>query len=69
MTQELTQLGFSVCPSEANYLLFSAPVGLDAALLLLWLACAIFRMGFLCTAVCQIGRRLLPEAEKGGQQA
>ena len=33
MTQELTQLGFSVCPSEANYLLFSAPVGLDAALL------------------------------------
>ena len=42
---------------------------LDAALLLLWLACAIFRMGFLCTAVCQIGRRLLPDAEKGGQQA
>lgn len=33
MTQGLTQLSFSVCPSEANYLLFSAPVGLDAALL------------------------------------
>lgn len=25
-------LGFSVCPSEANYLLFKAPVGLDLAL-------------------------------------
>ena len=33
LTNELTRLGFAVCPSEANYLLFSAPKGLDAALL------------------------------------
>ena len=31
--EQAAALGFSVCPSEANYLLFSAPVGLDAALL------------------------------------
>ena len=29
LTRELQNLGFTVCPSEANYLLFSAPVGLD----------------------------------------
>lgn len=33
LSQELPALGFSVCPSEANYLLLRAPVGLDAALL------------------------------------
>lgn len=33
LTRELQGLGFTVCPSEANYLLFSAPVGLDKALL------------------------------------
>ena len=29
----LTALGLTVCPSQANYLLFRGPVGLDAALL------------------------------------
>ncbi len=29
----LTALGFTVCPSQANYLLFRGPAGLDAALL------------------------------------
>lgn len=29
---------------------------LDAALLLVWLTCAIFRMGMLCTAIRQLGR-------------
>lgn len=33
LTKALQIFGFSVCPSEANYLLFSAPVGLDRALL------------------------------------
>ena len=33
LSQELPALGFSVCPSEANYLLLRAPVGLDTALL------------------------------------
>lgn len=33
LSQELPALGFSVCHSEANYLLLRAPVGLDAALL------------------------------------
>lgn len=33
LTHGLRSLGFSVCPSEANYLLFRAPAGLDAALL------------------------------------
>lgn len=33
LSQELPALGFSVCPSEANYLLLRAPVGLGAALL------------------------------------
>lgn len=32
LSQELPGLGVSVCPSEANYLLLRAPVGLDAAL-------------------------------------
>lgn len=32
MARAMEALGFCVCPSEANYLLFSAPVGLDAAL-------------------------------------
>ena len=32
MQQGLQALGFSVYPSEANYLLFRAPIGLDAAL-------------------------------------
>jgi len=33
LTRELQRLGFTVCASEANYLLFSAPAGLDRALL------------------------------------
>ena len=33
LTDGLRALGFAVCPSEANYLLFSGPEGLDAALL------------------------------------
>lgn len=33
LSQELPSLNISVCPSEANYLLLRAPVGLDAALL------------------------------------
>lgn len=33
LTQGLRALGFAVCTSEANYLLFSGPEGLDAALL------------------------------------
>ena len=32
LTEGLRALGFYVCPSEANFLLFRAPVGLDAAL-------------------------------------
>lgn len=32
LTAGLQALGFTVCPSEANYLLFHAPVGLDTAL-------------------------------------
>ena len=32
LTQGLQMLGFTVCPSQANYLLFRAPVGLDTAL-------------------------------------
>ena len=33
LSQELLSLNISVCPSEANYLLLRAPLGLDAALL------------------------------------
>ena len=33
LSQELLSLNISVCPSEANYLLLRAPVGLDTALL------------------------------------
>lgn len=33
LTAGLTALGLSVCPSQANYLLFRGPAGLDAALL------------------------------------
>lgn len=33
LSQELPGLGFPVCPSETNYLLLRAPVGLDTALL------------------------------------
>lgn len=33
LTDGLTALGFTVFPSEANYLLFTAPAGLDSALL------------------------------------
>ena len=33
LTRALQSFGFTVCPSEANYLLFSAPAGLDQALL------------------------------------
>ena len=33
LAQGLRSFGFYVCPSEANYLLFRAPAGLDAALL------------------------------------
>lgn len=33
LTDGLTALGFTVFPSEANYLLFTAPAGLDGALL------------------------------------
>ena len=33
LSQELLSLNISVCPSEANYLLLRAPVGLGAALL------------------------------------
>ena len=33
LAENLSSLGFSVCPSEANYLLFRAPVGLDQRLL------------------------------------
>lgn len=33
LTEGMQALGFTVCPSEANYLLFRAPVGLDTALL------------------------------------
>ena len=32
LTRQLQSLGFTVCPSQANYLLFHAPVGLDRAL-------------------------------------
>ena len=32
LSSGLADFGFSVCPSEANYLLFRAPVGLDDAL-------------------------------------
>ena len=33
LTADLTALGLTVCPSQANYLLFRGPAGLDAALL------------------------------------
>lgn len=32
LTRQLQSFGFTVCPSQANYLLFHAPVGLDRAL-------------------------------------
>ena len=37
---------------------------LDAALLLVWLTCAIFRMGVLCTAIRQLGQRYALLARK-----
>ena len=33
LTADLTALGLTVCPSQANYLLFRGPAGLDTALL------------------------------------
>jgi len=33
MTKELSSFGFEVCPSDANFLLFHAPAGLDRSLL------------------------------------
>lgn len=37
---------------------------LDAALLLVWLTCAIFRIGMLCTAIRQLGQRYALPARK-----
>ena len=37
---------------------------LDAALLLMWLTCAIFRIGMLCTAIRQLGQRYALPARK-----
>ena len=42
---------------------------LDALLLLLWLGCAVFRIGFLCTVVGRLWKQLLPGTRNGEVQA